>query len=49
MVNGVYFPLLSSFKSKDVHKVTKLKAYKTIIRPVTCYGISSDHRMVEKP
>ena len=38
MANKAYFALLPSLRSGDVHRKTKMKIYKTVIRPVLCYG-----------
>ena len=36
--NRIYFSLSHLFKSKILSKRTKLKLYKTLIRPVVTYG-----------
>ncbi|PSN53151.1 putative uncharacterized transposon-derived protein F52C9.6 [Blattella germanica] len=36
--NRVYFALLNIFKSKEIHRKTKIRLYKTIIRAVLVYG-----------
>lgn len=36
--NRTYYALLSMFKSKNVHPYTKIRLYKTMIRPVLIYG-----------
>ena len=38
MAYKAYFALLPSFRSGDVHKEAKMKIYRTVIRPVLCYG-----------
>jgi len=37
-VNKVYYYISAIIRSGNVHRKTKLKLYKTIIRPVLCYG-----------
>jgi hypothetical protein len=36
--NGIYFSLMYVFKSQNVHKKTKIRIYKTIIKPALMYG-----------
>jgi hypothetical protein len=33
-----YYALLSTLKSKHTHRFTKIRLYKTVIRPVLTYG-----------
>jgi hypothetical protein len=36
--NGIYFSLMYVFKSQNVHRKTKIRIYKTIIKPALVYG-----------
>ncbi|XP_050499131.1 uncharacterized protein LOC126879860 [Diabrotica virgifera virgifera] len=38
LANKAYFAMGHIFKSRDVHRKTKLRVYKTIIRPIVSYG-----------
>ena len=39
MANEAYFTFLPSFRSGDVHRETKMKIYRTVIRPVLCLSL----------
>ena len=39
MDNKAYFALLPSFRSGDVHTETKMKIYRTVIRPLLCLSL----------
>lgn len=41
LANKTYFSLLPIFKCKDIHRATKTRLYKTMIRTVLCYGCES--------
>jgi hypothetical protein len=36
--NRIYFSLMYVFKSQNVHRKTKIRIYKTIIKPALMYG-----------
>jgi hypothetical protein len=36
--NGIYFSLMYVFKPQNVHRKTKIRIYKTIIKPAVMYG-----------
>lgn len=36
--NKTHYLLLSTFRSRDVHRTTKLHVYRTIVRPIITYG-----------
>jgi hypothetical protein len=38
MDNRAYFSMIHLFKSRTTHLKNKIRIYKTVVRPVLCYG-----------
>jgi hypothetical protein len=38
LANRAYFSVLHLIKSRTIHQKNKIRIYKTIIRPIPCYG-----------
>lgn len=38
LANRAYYSMLNLFKSRTLHRESKLRIYKTIVRPILCYG-----------